>query len=1082
MTKIKELWNGLSRTVVICLVIYGIITVGSNAMTEGLSDQQAAKRWSADGGFAQVSCFFSDGVVTDDFVIQSFEKQLESALKEAAVTEEENSRLYVSAYSTEGKITVASEQTSLEASAIGIGGDFFLFHPLTLLSGGYFSGNDLMKDFILLDEDAAWRLFGSYDVEGMSVMIGGVPHYVAGVYQKEEGRFQKAAGLDEIVLFLSYESLSAYGTCGSINTYELVAPNPVKNFVLHTAKEKFGLTEEEMTVIENSSRYSAEAMISVILDFGIRSMQDTAVSYPYWENIARGYEDIRAVLFVLQIIFFMIPSAIILVFLIRRGRVGMKKAGQFLKSKISVFGIFMLLTLALTGCKGSSDDNQTIASKDYVYRVEDLALEGEEQQSFTLLKGKDCLYAYSYHYGSGEELKPWIDFYTMDEEGNLIEKKKLTIDENSNLYSICVDNEKNIYAINDVYATEPDADGVYRDKYYLVKLSEQGEELFRVNLSELPEFQEQTQDYFYVNNLVVIEDAIYVSAMERCVRFNTEGKVVNTLEADADATMENATLYALENGRIGAVTYEEDGVYAAYIDLETGAVTQKTKIPGSSYEFSFYAGIGYDFYLVNSYGVYGYNIGKEEKTQLMNYIDSDLGVYNVFNVIPIDETSFFASYDDMVTYDMKMGKFTKVPPQEVKDKIGLTLACAGIGWNVRTAVVDFNKNNEEYRIRIEDYSSLYGDDSDYMAGINRLNADIVAGKIPDILLIDSSMPVDSYISKGLFEDIKPYIEADEELDMNDFLPNIIEAYSVDGKLYQVVPSFMIHTLLVKTSDVGNRKGWSVGDVREILASKPEGTEFFTYVTRDQILRDCIITDGQFINWKTGQCNFNAEGFIELLEFAATFPEEVDNTAYDDDYWMNYESQWREGRVLCQQTTLADFRNYNYTAKGSFGEPVTMIGYPVNEGNGSAIIANTQLAMSSKSKNKEGAYSFLRYFLTDEYQQELEYGYPVSIRRLDEMAGDAMTVETYTDENGQVIEAPEIYYLNGMEIEIQPMTQAEADALKADLLSVTKTYTYDEKLMQIIDEETAAFFSGQKSAREVAEIIQSRVQIYVNESR
>lgn len=155
---------------------------------------------------------------------------------------------------------------------------------------------------------------------------------------------------------------------------------------------------------------------------------------------------------------------------------------------------------------------------------------------------------------------------------------------------------------------------------------------------------------------------------------------------------------------------------------------------------------------------------------------------------------------------------------------------------------------------------------------------------------------------------------------------------------------------------------------------------------------------------------------------------------------------------------------------------------MNEGNGSAIIANTQLAMSSKSKNKEGAYSFLRYFLTDEYQQELEYGYPVSIRRLDEMAGDAMTVETYTDENGQVIEAPEIYYLNGMEIEIQPMTQAEADALKADLLSVTKTYTYDEKLMQIIDEETAAFFSGQKSAREVAEIIQSRVQIYVNESR
>jgi hypothetical protein len=35
---------------------------------------------------------------------------------------------------------------------------------------------------------------------------------------------------------------------------------------------------------------------------------------------------------------------------------------------------------------------------------------------------------------------------------------------------------------------------------------------------------------------------------------------------------------------------------------------------------------------------------------------------------------------------------------------------------------------------------------------------------------------------------------------------------------------------------------------------------------------------------------------------------------------------------------------------------------------------------------------------------------------------------------------------------------------------------------IVDEETAAFFAGQKTAREVAEIIESRVQVYVNEVR
>jgi hypothetical protein len=35
---------------------------------------------------------------------------------------------------------------------------------------------------------------------------------------------------------------------------------------------------------------------------------------------------------------------------------------------------------------------------------------------------------------------------------------------------------------------------------------------------------------------------------------------------------------------------------------------------------------------------------------------------------------------------------------------------------------------------------------------------------------------------------------------------------------------------------------------------------------------------------------------------------------------------------------------------------------------------------------------------------------------------------------------------------------------------------------IIREETGALFAGQKTAREVAEIIQNRVQVYVNENR
>lgn len=324
MAKIKEFIHNLSRLqialsliVVFLLALFLGITAWCNNKIESLEDQQAAERWNSEGGCAQVSCFFIRGLEVNDFQIMSFEKKLENALTEAAVTlENENARLYVDAYSAQGKITVVSDQSTLEAKAIGIGGDFFFFHPLQLVSGGYFSGNDLMKDSILLDEEAAWQLFGSSDIEGMSVTIGGVPHYISGVIKRQEGRFAENAGLNNTVVYVSEETLSEYGVSEGISCYEVAAPNPVKGFVYNTVKDKFELKEDEMLVVENSSRYSLEAMIPVVLDFGIRSMQNSAVHFPYWENIARGYEDIRAIVLVIQFILLLIPAVIILVALV----------------------------------------------------------------------------------------------------------------------------------------------------------------------------------------------------------------------------------------------------------------------------------------------------------------------------------------------------------------------------------------------------------------------------------------------------------------------------------------------------------------------------------------------------------------------------------------------------------------------------------------------------------------------------------------------------------------------------------------------------------------------------------------------
>jgi len=300
-------------------IIFLLLLLVSNSLATSQDAQRMAARWSEEKDVAQISCFFSTNARVTENSILSFEHSLDSALQEASVTQESENpgaRLWADTYSAYGKITVKSERGNITADAIGIGGDFFLFHPVKLLEGSYFSGNDLMKDYCILDEDAAWRLFGSNDIAGQIVEIRGIPHVVQGVIEREKGHLQEAAGLDSSVIYVSYDTLNKYGTHSGINHYEIVMPNPVKGFAIGCVKDLFGIDEQEMEVIDNTCRFDLLNRIELIKSFGTRSMNGKAIIYPYWENVARGTEDILLVLTLFMLLFFAIPMTVILIRLI----------------------------------------------------------------------------------------------------------------------------------------------------------------------------------------------------------------------------------------------------------------------------------------------------------------------------------------------------------------------------------------------------------------------------------------------------------------------------------------------------------------------------------------------------------------------------------------------------------------------------------------------------------------------------------------------------------------------------------------------------------------------------------------------
>lgn len=287
---------------VLCVVMSGILSAVMHHMIHDLPEQNMAERWNKDGGAAQVSCFFSANTQMTEDRLEEFEHALDSYLTENSIESESSNpgaRLWADTYSGEGKISLSSGKTTVEADATGIGGDFFLFHPQKLLYGSYFSGNDLNQDYCVIDEDTAWQLFGSNNVAGMMVTIGGIPHIVQGVVERPKGRLISAAGLDGTRVYVSYQTLARYGTSSGINHYEIVMPNPVKQFASKYVKEQLGQDERETEVVENSTRFGILNCLKRLREFGTRSMNGRAIIYPYWENFARGYEDILGLLLLL---------------------------------------------------------------------------------------------------------------------------------------------------------------------------------------------------------------------------------------------------------------------------------------------------------------------------------------------------------------------------------------------------------------------------------------------------------------------------------------------------------------------------------------------------------------------------------------------------------------------------------------------------------------------------------------------------------------------------------------------------------------------------------------------------------------
>ena len=296
-----------------------------HALSRSMTAQQAAERWQGESEqrFAQVSCFVPVDESLSLDQIYAFRSKMLEALNKAALDTEGSDGLWRDAWCAVGKLRVSSEKAGGEASVTAVGGDFFGFHPLRLLSGDYLREDDLMHDRVLLDQELAWMLFGGTELQGMEMKINGRIFVIAGVIEREKDAASRKAYTAGQGLYMSYEAYRELTESESITAYEFILPEPVKGFAVNLARESFPLGRGE--ALQNSGRFSWGRLLGLLSKLDERAMQGMGMIYPYWENAARMTENRCARLLLTAMLLALIPlvSLIILIRqLLRRGAEG----------------------------------------------------------------------------------------------------------------------------------------------------------------------------------------------------------------------------------------------------------------------------------------------------------------------------------------------------------------------------------------------------------------------------------------------------------------------------------------------------------------------------------------------------------------------------------------------------------------------------------------------------------------------------------------------------------------------------------------------------------------------------------------
>jgi len=395
--------------------------------------------------------------------------------------------------------------------------------------------------------------------------------------------------------------------------------------------------------------------------------------------------------------------------------------------------------------------------------------------------------------------------------------------------------------------------------------------------------------------------------------------------------------------------------------------------------------------------------------------------------------------------------------------------------------------------------------SDY---ISQINTELMTGGGADVLAMDI-LPYYKYAENAQIEDLSIYMEQDDTFNKDIYHQNILDAVKYKGGQYIFPLDYTFEFLsydktLLNAADqikLGPYEGYTYEQLAKIgqdsfddyNINNPESPiKMFSLSSgsggMNSIFNKILNLEyDNFVDIENRTANFNHDKFVDILEQAKEYEEKgylnisVQGGMTDMTDMLNRNASNECIFKTLKDTMLLQAFDDNKTSKGMinisgsgiFTDGDEIAGIIKNNENEVVFDFSQAYALNSNSKNKRTAWEFIKFLASEEMQTSFYLmGRPINKKANEEKAKQQITGELYSHEKNTSTSD-----LNEEQTEIYSNLM---NAINKYTNMLNKYMLEDTIINQMINEEVKYFFDGSKTAEDVANILQSKVELYLNE--